>query len=102
MEWSRYITFGVQHDGCSTSVDEVAVSLSNMTASSAQPSSVTQSTVDELYVSPLSVEEKVALATSVGEEVITEDELRALFTARPHPIGIVKTKFFRKYFYIII
>lgn len=39
-----------------------------------------------LYKSTLSVEEKVAVAMSVGEEVLTVDELRALFTAREHPI----------------
>jgi tyrosyl-tRNA synthetase len=36
--------------------------------------------------SSLSVEEKVRLATSVGEEVITQEELTSLFTAREHPI----------------
>ena len=42
--------------------------------------------LDGLYKSTLSVDEKVALAVSVGEEVVTEDELRALFTAKEHPI----------------
>lgn len=44
--------------------------------------------VDEenLYKSPLSVEEKVAIAMSVGEEVLTPEELTALYTARDHPI----------------
>mmetsp|Transcript_32783 Transcript_32783/g.72193 ORF Transcript_32783/g.72193 Transcript_32783/m.72193 type:complete len:388 (+) Transcript_32783:108-1271(+) len=41
---------------------------------------------EDLYVSPLSVEEKVAIAMSVGEETLTVDELRALYTARAHPI----------------
>lgn len=36
--------------------------------------------------SKLSVEERVAVASSVGEEVITHDELAALFAARDHPI----------------
>lgn len=39
-----------------------------------------------LYKSPLSVDEKVAIAMSVGEEVLTVEELRALYTARDHPI----------------
>ena len=41
---------------------------------------------EELYKSPLSVEEKVAIAMSVGEEVLTVEELTALYTARDHPI----------------
>lgn len=39
-----------------------------------------------LRKSSLSVEERVQLAISVGEEVITPEELRALFDARDHPI----------------
>jgi tyrosyl-tRNA synthetase len=45
--------------------------------------------VDEfagLKKSTMSVPEKVAIAMSVGEEVITEAELTALYTAREHPI----------------
>lgn len=45
--------------------------------------------VDEfegLKKSTLSVEERVQLATSVGEEVITPEELTALFGAKDHPI----------------
>jgi hypothetical protein len=41
---------------------------------------------ENLYVSPLSVDEKVAIALSVGEETLTVDELKALYAARPHPI----------------
>lgn len=40
----------------------------------------------KLRKSVLSVEEKVAMTISVGEEVITPDELSALFTAREHPV----------------
>lgn len=40
----------------------------------------------KLRKSELSVPEKVAVTMSVGEEVITSDELAALFTAREHPI----------------
>ena len=40
----------------------------------------------KLHKSSLSVEEKVALTMSVGEEVITPEELTALFTAREHPV----------------
>ncbi len=41
---------------------------------------------ENLFVSNLSVEEKVAIALSVGEETLTVEELTALFTARPHPV----------------
>ena len=57
------------------------------TKSAAAPPPVQSPAGDEgLYKSPLSVEEKVAIAMSVGEEVLTVDELRALYTAREHPI----------------
>lgn len=39
-----------------------------------------------LRKSTLSVDERVALAMSVGEEVVMPEELRALFAARDHPI----------------
>lgn len=39
-----------------------------------------------LKKSTLSLEERVQLAMSVGEEVITPEELTALFAARDHPI----------------
>ena len=39
-----------------------------------------------LFKSTMTVDEKVAVAKSVGEEVIEESELRALYTAREHPI----------------
>ena len=39
-----------------------------------------------LFVSTMSVEEKVALAMSVGEETLTVEELTALYTSRPHPV----------------
>eukprot|EP00981_Chlorochromonas_danica_P004807 scaffold967_cov173-Ochromonas_danica.AAC.18 len=41
---------------------------------------------EDLYTSTLSVEEKVAIALTVGEEALTVEELRGLFTAKPHPI----------------
>lgn len=41
---------------------------------------------ENLFVSNLSVEEKVAIAVSVGEETLTTEELTALYTARQHPI----------------
>lgn len=34
----------------------------------------------------MSVDEKVAIAMSVGEETLTVDELKALYTARDHPV----------------
>ena len=40
----------------------------------------------EYYVSTLPLEEKYALARSVGEECIQEEELRALLDKKPHPI----------------
>ena len=40
----------------------------------------------DLYKSTLSIEERVQIALSVGEEVVTEDELTALYRAREHPI----------------
>lgn len=41
---------------------------------------------ENLFVSSMSVEEKVAMAMSVGEETLTVEELTALFTSRQHPI----------------
>lgn len=41
---------------------------------------------ENLFKSSLSVEEKVAIAMSVGEEVISAEELTALYTAKEHPI----------------
>lgn len=41
---------------------------------------------DNLFKSDLSVEEKVTIAMSVGEEVLLPEELTALFTAKEHPI----------------
>lgn len=55
----------------------------NATATNTTTSNVV---LEDLYKSPLSVAEKVAIAMSVGEEVITEEELTALYTAREHPI----------------
>jgi len=49
-------------------------------------SSSTAEDESRLFKSSLSVQEKVALTTSVGEEVVTEEELTALFTAREHPV----------------
>ena len=62
-------------------------SAAGATKSAAAPAPVQSPAGDEgLYKSPLSVEEKVAIAMSVGEEVLTVDELRALYMAREHPI----------------
>ncbi len=41
---------------------------------------------ENLFVSNLSVEEKVAIAMSVGEETLTPEELTGLYTAKPHPV----------------
>ena len=43
-------------------------------------------TEEGLYKSTLTVEERVNLAMSVGEEVLTPEELTALFTSKDHPI----------------
>lgn len=40
---------------------------------------VTDLSEDNLYKSVLSIEERVAVAMSVGEEVVTEEELSAMF-----------------------
>lgn len=42
-------------------------------------SAVTDLSEDNLYKSVLSIEERVAVAMSVGEEVVTEEELSAMF-----------------------
>jgi len=75
-------------------LDLVSVTQSNSnTSSSTTKSNTTSNTTtstnvvsEDLYKSPLSVAEKVAIAMSVGEEVITEEELTALYTAREHPV----------------
>jgi tyrosyl-tRNA synthetase len=41
---------------------------------------------DHLYKSILSIEERVAIAMSVGEEIVTEEELTAMYKAKNHPI----------------
>lgn len=41
---------------------------------------------DGLKKSSMTVEEKVAIATSVGEETLTTEELTALYKAKDHPI----------------
>lgn len=40
----------------------------------------------DYYVSDLSPDEKFALARSVGEECIQEEELRLLLSKKPHPV----------------
>ena len=70
-------------------LDLASVNQSNSNTSSSTTKSNTTSTnvvSEDLYKSPLSVAEKVAIAMSVGEEVITEEELTALYTAREHPV----------------
>ena len=74
-------------------LDLASVNQSNSnTTSSTTKSNTTSNTTstnvvsEDLYKSPLSVAEKVAIAMSVGEEVITEEELTALYTAREHPV----------------
>lgn len=41
---------------------------------------------NNFYKSTLSIEERVQIASSVGEEVIMPEELAALFAARDHPV----------------
>jgi hypothetical protein len=43
---------------------------------------VTDLSEDNLYKSVLSIEERVAIAMSVGEEVVTEEELSAMFKGK--------------------
>jgi len=65
-------------------VDQPAV---KAPAAPAKPVSKGASLNEEgLYVSTLSVEEKVAVALSVGEETLTVEELTALFGAKQHPV----------------
>ena len=35
----------------------------------------------------MNVEDRLALVRQVGEEIVTEDELRALLEAKPHPVA---------------
>ena len=65
--------------GCAIEEDSAEVPLAAMSA---------LSVVDDapLRKSTLSLEEKVATVLSVGEEVITPEELAKLFTAKEHPI----------------
>ena len=44
------------------------------------------SETENLFKSDLSVAEKVRIAMSVGEEVLTTEELEKLYTAKDHPI----------------
>jgi tyrosyl-tRNA synthetase len=67
------------------SIPSSAPSTSSATAS-ASTGALKSDEYDGLKQSTLSVAERVQLAMSVGEEVITEPELTALFTARDHPI----------------
>jgi len=55
-------------------------------APKASASSAAPLELSGLYKSPLSIDEKVAIASSVGEEVIEIADLRALYTAKDHPI----------------
>ena len=55
-------------------------------AAKAAPVAAPEEDESKLRKSTLSVEEKVAIATSVGEEVLMPDELRTLFGAKEHPI----------------
>jgi len=39
------------------------------------------------WPAPMNVEDRLALVREVGEEIVTEDELRALLEAKPHPVA---------------
>lgn len=47
---------------------------------------VSSAPMGDFFKSDMSVEEKVKIALSVGEEVLTVEELTALYQAKPHPI----------------
>ena len=64
----------------------VAVSAAAAGAPIAVSSSTTTAGEESLYKSSLTVDERVAVAMSVGEEVLTAEELRALFASKEHPI----------------
>jgi len=72
-----------------TNVDQVTNKVSPTQPTKASPVAavVTPAIIEEdLFVSSLSIDEKVAIALSVGEETLTIEELRGLYTAKPHPI----------------
>jgi tyrosyl-tRNA synthetase len=68
------------------SVNQTAPAAPAKKAAAAAAPAAAVASEENLYVSPMSVEEKVAIAKSVGEEVIQEEELVALYNARPNPI----------------
>src|SRR5690349_19265805 len=35
----------------------------------------------------MNIDDRLALVREVGEEIVTEDELRALFAEKPHPVA---------------
>lgn len=86
----KFIVFDIS----SVSVPEVSetkafsVPKASSTSSShaAASAPATAATTSDLFTSSMSVEEKVAIAMSVGEEVIMPEELATLFTAKEHPI----------------
>lgn len=41
---------------------------------------------ENLFTPSMTIDEKLAVAMSVGEETISEEELRGLFTAKEHPV----------------
>ena len=83
-----YVLLVLQNVGV-TPVSKTAKSSSSVPASAtAATTSSVSAVIDEqdLYKSTLSIEERVQIALSVGEEVVTEEELTALYRAREHPI----------------
>eukprot|EP01036_Dinobryon_divergens_P030890 gene30890-40203_t len=78
--------FSVLELGSSTSGTSKSAAPKNEAKASASTKADVQDDFSNLFKSSLSVEEKVAIASTVGEEVISVDELRALFTAKEHPI----------------
>lgn len=60
-----------------TSVKSAAVSAIKVPA--AAKAAVPPSSEENLYKSVLSIEERVAVAMSVGEEIVTEEELTAMY-----------------------
>lgn len=70
---------GVSQKAAITSSTKTNDNLDNKATVAPVKSAVTDPSVENLYKSVLSIEERVAVAMSVGEEVVTEEELSAMF-----------------------
>ena len=60
-------------------VVESALASKSVSAPTKIPTATIATNEDHLYKSTLSIEERVAVAMSVGEEIVTEEELTAMY-----------------------